>query len=138
MKVRRAAIALFCCVTLLGCASGAKKVYPVKAQVRFAMDMAKRGLWNESLFRFGQIARVEPDNPEAQNNLAVAYEAAGMYEDALRAYQNALRADEKSKKRSAKIKQNYSRFMEFYQSLGGKPSAPAAATASRSANGGTL
>ena len=63
------------------------------AQIRFGVDMAKRGLWQEALFRFQQAERLDPQNFRVWNNLAVAYEATGQFEEALEAYQRGLRID---------------------------------------------
>ena len=86
-------------------------------QLAFGVTMAKRGLWSEALFRFQQAERLEPANPRVLNNLAVAYEANGLFEKALEAYQAALRADAGSRD----LKENYARFVEFYQSFKAKP-----------------
>ena len=47
------------------------------------------------------------------NNLAVAYEAVGQYDNALLAYREALKADSSNRE----LKRNYSRFIEFYQAF---------------------
>lgn len=92
------------------------------AQIDFGVDMAKRGLWNEALFRFQQAQQLEPGSFRVWNNLAVAYEATGRFEQALEAYQHALRMEPSNKE----LRRNYSRFIEFYQSY--KPdSSPAEA-----------
>lgn len=80
-------------------------------QLTFGVEMARRGLWNEAFFRFQQAAQIEPQNPRIVNNLAVASEARGNFEDALRFYQEALRINAND----AEIKRNYARFVEFYQ-----------------------
>jgi|CXWL01.1.fsa_nt_gi Tfp pilus assembly protein PilF len=82
-------------------------------QLQFGVEMAKRGLWKEALFRFQQADRLSPDNGHVLNNMAVAYEAAGRYEDALATYQRAIRLDSAN----AELKRNYARFAEFYQSF---------------------
>jgi Tfp pilus assembly protein PilF len=88
-----------------------------EAQIRFGVDMAKRGLWQEALFRFQQAERLDPQNFRVWNNLAVAYEATGQFEEALEAYQRGLRIDSGNRE----LRRNYSRFIEFYQSF--KPEA---------------
>jgi Tfp pilus assembly protein PilF len=57
------------------------------------------------------------------NNLAVAYEATGQFEQAREAYQRALRMQPDNRE----LRRNYSRFVEFYQSF--KPEEPAEAEA---------
>ena len=81
--------------------------------------MAQRNLWNEALFRFRQAEKLEPGNVRAMNNIAVALEAIGRFEDALTAYQRALKAEPNS----VELKRNYGRFVEFYQSFKAKPKA---------------
>jgi tetratricopeptide (TPR) repeat protein len=47
------------------------------------------------------------------NNVAVAYEATGNYEEALKSYRKALELAPSDQE----IKRNYARFVEFYQSF---------------------
>ena len=89
----------------------------VSEQLAFGSQMAQRGLWNEALFRFRQAEKLEPGNIRAMNDVAVALEAIGKFEDALAAYQRALKADPNS----VELKRNYGRFVEFYQSFKNKP-----------------
>jgi len=96
-----------------------------KSQVEFGVDMAKRGLWSEALFRFENARKIEPNDAAVLNNLAVCYEAAGRFEDALATYEAALAVDPANRA----LRQNYSRFAEFYQDFRPKAAAPAAAPA---------
>jgi tetratricopeptide (TPR) repeat protein len=82
-------------------------------EIAFGVKMAQRGLWNEALFRFKRAAELRPGDSKVLNNLAVAYEAVGQYDNALLAYQEALRADAANRE----LKRNYSRFAEFYQAF---------------------
>ncbi len=88
------------------------------AQLAFGVEMAKRGLWSEALFRFKQAARSDPGNPRILNNTAVAYEALGNFEKALDFYQEAIKTDPGNRE----LKRNYSRFVEFYRAF--KPAEP--------------
>jgi len=99
---------------------GAEKTGPDQ-QMAFGVKMAQRGLWSEALFRFRQADSVRPDDPRILNNLAVAYEAVGGYEQALETYQKALRVQPNN----SDLRRNYSRFVEFYQAF--KPEGPASA-----------
>ena len=81
--------------------------------------MARRGLWNEALFRFEAAERLDPNNPRIQSDLGVAYEAAGQFDKALSYYQKALKLDPNDKG----IRTNYSRFVEFYQGFKGEKKA---------------
>ncbi len=89
-----------------------------EAQLAFGVQMAKRGLWSEALFRFKQASRKDPGNPRILNNMAVAYEALGNFEKALDVYQDAIRSDPTNRE----LKRNYSRFVEFYRAF--KPAEP--------------
>jgi len=89
-----------------------------EAQLSFGVQMAKRGLWSEALFRFKQVEKLEPGDPKTLNNIAVALEALGRFEQALDYYQRALKIDPTDKD----LKKNYSRFVEFYRSF--KPKEP--------------
>ena len=97
-----------------------KQQDPQTSQLAFGVEMAKRGLWSEALFRFKQANRVSPGNPRILNNMAVAYEALGNFDQALDFYQSAIKADPSNKE----LKRNYSRFVEFYRAF--KPAEPQA------------
>lgn len=113
---------LLSAVLLVPAAASAADAESADAQIEFGVDMAKRGLWNEALFRFRAAEQLEPGSFRVLNNLAVAYEATGQFEQALDAYQRALRMEPNNRE----LRRNYSRFIEFYQSY--KPdAAPAAA-----------
>lgn len=84
-----------------------------KTQLDFGVDMAKRGLWSEALFRFQQAERQLPGDARVLNNMAVAYEALGQFEKALERYQSAL----KTAPNDRDVRRNYSRFVEFYRAF---------------------
>ncbi len=107
--------------SVAGCSSRGA-VTDASAQVKFGVDMAKRGLWNEALFRFEQAHELGSTDSSVLNNLAVSYEAVGRFEDALETYRQAVQADPNNRA----LRQNYSRFLEFYQAFRPKePKAPA-------------
>lgn len=97
----------------VACASGYGPARSPDAQLAFGVDMAKRGLWDEALFRFRQADRIDPNNPQVVNNLAVAHEATGRFEEALELYRRALQLSPSDRT----LRRNYSRFIEFYQGL---------------------
>ena len=99
--------------TLVSCGAGRVSPDQSNAQLSFGIQMAKRGLWSEALFRFKQAERANPGNPRYLGNMAVAYEALGQFELALDYYQRALKASPSN----SDLRRNYSRFVEFYRSF---------------------
>ena len=113
---RAATLSLFLAILLTACGSRYGKPAAAGSQLAFGVDMARRGLWSEALFRFHQAEKLEPQNPRVLNNLGVAYEATGDYEKALSFYQQALKIEPNNKE----LRANYGRFVEFYQAYKGK------------------
>lgn len=112
MKVLRFAPLALAVLLIAACSSSAPQA-SAKSQLSFGAQMAQRGLWNEALFRFRQAEQLGSSNPRVWNNLAVAYEATGNYDEALKSYRKALELAPGD----LEIKRNYSRFVEFYQSF---------------------
>lgn len=77
----------------------------------FGVDVAGKGLWKEAAYRWEKAVALDPLNPKAYNNLGVAYERAGKFEEALEAYENALELSPGSEH----IRQNYELFREAYE-----------------------
>ena len=82
---------------------------PQATQENFGVNMARMNLWREALFRFKRAVQINPGDATAHNNLAVAYEANGDFENAAKEYREAMRLD----KSNQYIQKNYSRFVEF-------------------------
>ncbi|MBM40980.1 MAG: hypothetical protein CL483_03535 [Acidobacteria bacterium] len=79
-----------------------------RAQVEFGIQVAMRGLWNEAVFRWERAIELDPTYAEAWNNLAIAFENQGQFEDALEAYETALDLDPQN----IQIETNYDLFLE--------------------------
>lgn len=105
-----ALLLVLACVPLAAAAAGPATF---GEQMEFGVDMARQGLWREALFRFRQASRMEPGNVRAMNNLAVAYEAVGLFDKALETYRQALAASPND----GELRRNYSQFLELYQSF---------------------
>lgn len=77
-------------------------------EVRFGIEVARRGLWREARFRFEKAVLLDADNAAALNNLAIALEQEGEFDQAREAYERALKLD----RGSLYIQQNYDLFRE--------------------------
>lgn len=77
-------------------------------ELRFGVDVAQRGLWQEARFRFERALALAPDDARALNNLAVALEQQGEFDKAREAYEKALEL----KPGDLYIQQNYDLFRE--------------------------
>jgi hypothetical protein len=97
-------------LTVAGCGSSGDLTRP-ETQRQFGVRMAKMNLWREAMFRFQRAVQIQPDSAAAHSNLAVAYEATGDFDAALKEYREALRLDRSNQY----IQKNYSRFVEFTQ-----------------------
>ena len=101
------------CALFLVLFAGRKSPETPAAQLEFGVEMAKRGLWSEALFRFKQAERANPGNPRMLNNMAVSFEALGQFDKALDYYQRAIKADRGNRD----LRRNYSRFIDFYRAF---------------------
>ena len=72
--------------------------------------MARSGSWKEAQYRFQRALLAAPRNARVLNNLAVAYENNGRFEEAEQAYLQALEHSPDNEK----IRVNYERFRIFY------------------------
>jgi Flp pilus assembly protein TadD len=77
-------------------------------ELRFGVEVARKGLWQEARFRFERAVLLDPENHSALNNLAIALEQQGEFDKAREAYERAL----KIKPKSLYIQQNYDLFRE--------------------------
>ena len=80
-----------------------------KEQVEFGIKVAQTGLWREAQYRWERAVDLDPTYAEAWNNLAIAYEHAGKFDEARKAYETAIKLDPKN----TMIRQNYDLFKEI-------------------------
>ena len=80
-----------------------------KEQVEFGIKVAQSNLWNEALYRWQKAVELDPTYAAAWNNLAIAFEHEGKFEEAKKAYEQALKLDPKN----LMIRQNYDLFKEI-------------------------
>jgi len=81
-----------------------------EAEMEWGYKAARRGYWQEALLRFEHANQLTPDQPRIINNIAVAQEANGLFEQALLSYQLGLAISPKDNA----LRRNYMRFQEFY------------------------
>ena len=82
-----------------------------REQVAFGIEVAQRGLWREAIYRWEKAVELDPNNASARNNLAVAYEQSGEFDQANDEYERALELDSDN----LYIRQNYELFREAYE-----------------------
>ncbi len=100
-------------IAQVGDAAANEKQANIKQTLRFAADMARAGSWREARFRWQIAHEKEPDNARVLNNLAVASEALGQFEEAAGFYDRALARDGAD----SHILDNHRRFERFWFKL---------------------
>jgi len=81
-----------------------------KEQVQFGISVAEKGLWTEATTRWEKAVEIDPTYAAAWNNLGIAYEHQGKFEDANKAYNKALQLEPDNNY----VRQNYDLFREIY------------------------
>jgi Tfp pilus assembly protein PilF len=94
-------VLLFLVISFSSCAR-----HVVENQLLFGIQAARQDLWDEAIFRWKKVVLSEPNSAAAHNNLAVAYEQKGLWEEAKNEYEIAL----KLSPGNAHIKANYQNF----------------------------
>lgn len=84
-----------------------------RAQVEFGNKVARQALWDEAIYRWKRATELDPTYSAAWNNLGIAYEQKGLFDDALDAYEEALDLSPDD----INIQQNYDLFMEIYDRI---------------------
>jgi Tfp pilus assembly protein PilF len=62
-----------------------------QTQLQFGILAAQKDLWDEAIFRWKKVIQIDPDSAAAHNNLAVAYEKKGCWDEAEKEYEIALK-----------------------------------------------
>jgi superkiller protein 3 len=104
-----ASVVVFTVAAALPAAARADERAQSKEQVEFGIRVAQNGLWNEALYRWQKAVELDPTYAAAWNNLAIAYEHEGKFDQAKKAYEKALQLDPKN----LMIRQNYDLFKEI-------------------------
>ena len=105
---------LLAAFVVMGLTAGAVPVFAdarsdSKAQVDFGIKSAQKELWSEALYRWKRAVEIDPTYAAAHNNLAIAYEHNGQFDEARVAYEKALELEPNN----VLIKQNYDLFREI-------------------------
>lgn len=88
-------------IILSSCASSG-----IQSQISFGIRAAQKDLWDEAIFRWKKVVESNPASAAAHNNLAVAYEKKGLWEEAKKEYELALKLAPNNRY----IQANYSKF----------------------------
>jgi len=102
------AVAIAMAATNVYAGDSAKK--EASADMEWGFKAARRGYWQEALLRFQHANELTPNQPRILNNIAVAQEANGLYEQALLTYETGLAIDPGNNG----LRRNFARFQEFY------------------------
>jgi Flp pilus assembly protein TadD len=103
--------------TSVACASGGAAGSVAADQMQLGFKAARRGYWQEALSRFEQADAARPNQPRILNNLAVALEAVGRYDDALATYERAREIAPGDRN----LRRNLMAFKEFHAAYVAKP-----------------
>lgn len=101
--------------TFVAAGDSAKK--EASKDMKWGYKAARQGYWQEALMRFQHANELTPDQPRILNNIAVAQEANGFFEQALLTYQLGLSIDPGDQA----MQRNFARFQEFYSSYVAPP-----------------
>jgi Flp pilus assembly protein TadD len=125
--------ALVLCLVLVAGAASAKnpQAKQAKEELEFGYKAAKRGYWQEALERFEIADELTPNQPRILNNIAVALEANGRFDEARQVYQAGLALDP----RNSALRKNFERFEEFFEAFVAPDDEGEDAEASESAGG---
>jgi Tfp pilus assembly protein PilF len=87
----------------------------IHADMQFGDWCLERGLWKEAAIRYQAVIEQNPGYAPAHNNLAIAFEATGKFDDAMQEYEKALALDPGNEK----IKKNIKEIRSIQDSHGG-------------------
>lgn len=105
--------ALLLALVFVPAVAGADERDDAAAQVEFGIAVARVGLWDEAEYRWKRATEIDPTYAAAWNNLGIAYEQNGRFEEALDAYETALDLDSNN----VNIQQNYDLFREIHDRI---------------------
>jgi Flp pilus assembly protein TadD len=115
----------------VACASSGSFKANAKLEMESGYRAARRGYWQEALLHYEQARQLDPQDPKILNNLAVALEAVGRYDDARKVYEEAIG----HAPQDDNLRRNFKFFNEFYDSYLKKKSAREAPVEAEDAGG---
>ena len=102
MRVLTVPIIIIVCLLVGGCS--AKNSY--NSEFEFANKLAQDGLWKEAHYRWSKIAKTGKSSAKIYNNMAIALEEMGKFDEAEKMYKKALEIDPGN----PTVKSNYDAF----------------------------
>lgn len=84
--MKKIILVTLCVFSIAACA-----VHSYRSDFEFAGKLAKEGLWQEATYRLQKALAAGNDSAALHNNMAVALESLGRYEEAQRQYELALK-----------------------------------------------
>jgi Flp pilus assembly protein TadD len=123
-------LAAIVAIALLATQARAASDLSPRQLMRFGVEAARQGLWREAVSRWERAVKDDGANPRLHNNLAVAYESLGRFDDAEREYAAARKLAPDSRE----IHDNQESFLQMHAAPrpaegAAPPAAPAAAPA---------
>ena len=101
-------------VALMSAPALADRRSDAKAQVDFGIRVAQKSLWKEAVYRFEKAIEIDKTYGGAWNNLGIAYEQLGRFDEARKAYETAMELEPSN----TFIRNNYDLFREIYDRQG--------------------
>lgn len=80
-------------------------------QMKIGLWASRQDLWDEAIYRWRRVLEINQTSAAAHNNLAVAYETKGLWDEARREYASALKLDPKN----SAIKSNFEQFQKNFE-----------------------
>lgn len=94
-------------IAVIGACSARKRT--VQTEFAFANNLAKQGLWKEAHYRWKRVLAEGKESAAVYNNIAIALEKMGKFEEAEAAYKKALQIAPNN----STVKNNYDKLQKY-------------------------